>query len=358
MSTVYSSLFGNNNETVSFTKKVDDPWTYPDSNVIDVFSRLYVPGVYGKQLTAFEIASSGKIAITLNDVHTMDIQRSSVSNITSITTRAQENFFIGLSNQNAYMYFDSENSNILMAATNKIFLNASNGVNFSGSNNSSFTSASNLSFSASNDIYLTSECNIFMSAAGGAVKFALDPPNANIYFIASNAIDFTSADTGISMYAIHSNVIVQLTSNMDLSLYATSNFYLSANNSNVSIIAQSNSLSITASNYITFNNLNSNVMIQLRPNMDLSLYSKSNFYMSANNSNVSIVGQSNNLTLSASNIILDATSFSLKKYVPHNNTTIYYSFGIADDYGLEISRLTTQNNIAIKSELLSKYLYT
>jgi hypothetical protein len=315
----YSGLFGEPNQLVTFNN-IDNSWYYPDSNVIDVVGRLYAPGIYGKQLSAFEIASSGKIAITINDTHTLDILRADTlrsngsntfSNYTTVVKAIEnESLLFSLSNpDDTSIFLDAVTSNIVLTSKNDIYLSASN-VRFSTSNDTTFTSQSNLIFIASNDIYLTSQCNIIMTAANGAVRFELDPPDANIYFVASNTIDFTSADTGINLYAMHSNVIVSLNSNMDLKMYAKSNFYLSANDSNVSIIAESN---------------------------NLSLYAQSN------------------LNLSACNINMNTTNFSLKKYISESNMLVKYKFNINDANDLEIIKIVYVDSNMVSANPVTRY---
>jgi hypothetical protein len=43
---------------------------------VQTFGRVFLPSVYGKDLSAFEIASSGKIVLSLNDCHAVDVAES------------------------------------------------------------------------------------------------------------------------------------------------------------------------------------------------------------------------------------------------------------------------------------------
>ena len=54
---------------------------YPDKDQTNVFGPLYLPRVYGMDLTAFEIASSGSVAVSLSDVYSFDLKRDASSNI-------------------------------------------------------------------------------------------------------------------------------------------------------------------------------------------------------------------------------------------------------------------------------------
>ena len=51
----------------------DDVTFYPGSNIIDTFASLRTPKVHAFGLDALEIASSGKVAYSLNDLHSLDM---------------------------------------------------------------------------------------------------------------------------------------------------------------------------------------------------------------------------------------------------------------------------------------------
>jgi hypothetical protein len=308
MSINYTTLIGDPTQIVQFNT-TDPTLEYPDTSTVSILGTVYLPKVYGKNLTAFEIASSGKIAITINDYHTFDIIRNNTLSNTTFNAVNGESLEFAVNQKSAGILINGSNNNLEFYSKNKIILGASNGVYFSASNNANFDSASNLYFTASNDMfltagrdtYITSLCNIFMSAAGGAVKFALDPPNANIYFTASNNIDFNSADGSINLYAQHSNVYIKMTDTMDLDLYATSNFSLYANDSNVSILANSNNLNLSACNINITGDLTLNKIIQ-------------------------------------------------------SNINICYKFSIGNQNELELIRITSSNNIIIDNEVITRYI--
>jgi hypothetical protein len=71
----YDTLTGDV-QVIDYVPTATNTSLYPDSNMTGIFGPIWLPRVYGKDLTAFEIASSGKIAITLNDVHSLDISKS------------------------------------------------------------------------------------------------------------------------------------------------------------------------------------------------------------------------------------------------------------------------------------------
>ena len=227
------------------------------------FGTLYIPRVYGKNLSAFEIASSGKIAITINDVHSFDLMKTS-SNTSSIVVSSNESFSIALGQNNVSMLLDNHCNNFEVIANNKIILAASNGISFSANGEGSFTAQSALIFStladmtfdSCNNLYMTEFCNIIMQAADGGVIFQLDPPNANILFQASNNIDFVSVIGTIGFYGQSKAAFIEIQSNANLNIFTNSNLYIYANNMNVGIVAESNCLDIYATSNITINTSN------------------------------------------------------------------------------------------------------
>lgn len=47
---------------------------YPDNDVVSIFGPIFTPRIHSKYMDALEIASSGKVALTLSDQHAMDIR--------------------------------------------------------------------------------------------------------------------------------------------------------------------------------------------------------------------------------------------------------------------------------------------
>lgn len=112
-----------------YTSNASDTNLYPDSNTAFIAGSIWLPRVYGKDLTAFEIASSGRIAVTLNDVYSLDISRSNyINNLNFVNTvSAQSNYSLELSANlpgpsNLYIRLDAYSNNIQMSAPSNINL--------------------------------------------------------------------------------------------------------------------------------------------------------------------------------------------------------------------------------------------
>jgi NF-X1-type zinc finger protein NFXL1 len=71
---LYDSIYGANSTTneISYTTGSPDI-TYPDAQFTNVLGTVFLPRIYGKDLSCLEIGTSGKIAITLTDINSFDI---------------------------------------------------------------------------------------------------------------------------------------------------------------------------------------------------------------------------------------------------------------------------------------------
>ena len=104
---------------------------YPDSNTVGIMGPIWLPRIYGKDLTAFEIASSGKIAISLNDIHTLDVSRSNYINATnyknSMVSQSNYSFEMTANSSDLQIMLDAYSNNIRIGAASNIGISAATG---------------------------------------------------------------------------------------------------------------------------------------------------------------------------------------------------------------------------------------
>ena len=75
---LYDSIYGTNSTTNEMSYTSADPSiVYPDAGLTNVLGTVYLPRIYGKDLSYLEVGSSGKIAVTLTDIHSFDISNES-----------------------------------------------------------------------------------------------------------------------------------------------------------------------------------------------------------------------------------------------------------------------------------------
>lgn len=355
MSTVTYDTLPRTLEHIDYVSGAPDTSMYPDSNNISVFGPLWLPRVYGKDLTSFEIASSGKIAITINDIHALDI--SSSNQKTSLTAKSNDSFEINVNSNSMIMTFDSTSNDILLASTkgstnvhasNSIAFTASNNVNVTASNSFALQANSNvslkahigsLSLGASNDTMtmimdnvtngitiasavgsttINSAADIVESAdsnltfnAGDSATFqssnsmTVKSVNSNLYVSAANeemTMAFTKDRVGVSTITIASTADVTTTAGNDYSVTAQSNIHLvTVGNGTFDVNANDSQVIFTLDGSTNSTSLYSS--------NDIAFSTLNDVIVSAHNSNVSLkLGDSNVTLYAVSNIEASASN--------------------------------------------------
>jgi uncharacterized protein (DUF2345 family) len=314
---------------------------YPDSNTIAITGPIWLPRIYGKDLTAFEIASSGKIAISLNDIHTLDISRSNYVDGTSY-----KNTIVSQSNYSLEMLANGTDLQIMMDAySNNISVKAASNISIAAnSGNMTMTTSNNMVVSASNNYSLQAQSNVNLNAAKGSATISAN--NSNMYMImnqttnsttvyASNNIAFTACNnidaTAMSnvrigalagdfkAYADSSNMYVTMEKATDnVTLYTASNIFLVASN-NTSLTSKSNiTMGALAGDFKAYADSSNMYMTMERTTDNITLYTSSNMFLSA----------SNNYNLNAkSNINVGALAGDLNLYANSSNMFVTMTSG-------------------------------
>jgi uncharacterized protein (DUF2345 family) len=267
---------------------------YPEADTISILGPVWLPRIYGKDLTAFEIASSGKIAITINDVHSLDISK--VGQLTTLSTKNNDSLEYNVNAGAMKMNFDSTLNNVSLYAD------------------------CNISQTASNDFSITAHSNILFLASNGSL--ALSSQKSNMTLV----MDDTTKKT--TLYS--SNDIVQYTSN---------NFILNTIN-NINAFAISGSVRLagsTSNTLLTLNGINDN--IEMYSSNDTTITSSNNITVtSCNNIDIGST-QIGTTTLYASNV-----SFAL------NGSALTTSLYSSNDITFSTSNnslWTTRSNVTL-----------
>jgi|688.fasta_scaffold175633_2 hypothetical protein len=114
-STLYDSFLGLRGEiNYNATPTIE----YPTADMTSTFGTVYLPRVYGLDLTAFEIASSGSVALTLNDVHSLDITRNDTASNVTLSTLCNDTLSLSVGTETTVAYTLSTSSNAHMFAVN------------------------------------------------------------------------------------------------------------------------------------------------------------------------------------------------------------------------------------------------
>lgn len=152
--TFYDNLIGGRSGSISYSATATE-FDYPPADVYNVISTLHVPRVYGKDLSAFEIASSGKISVTLSDLYSFDLERGLNSNVI-LKTVAQDSFTIAAD--------DGQYSFTLDPSSNLVGLTSDGYMDMHANSNMQLSSSSNMIIDVSDSLLVTSGSNMTFSS--------------------------------------------------------------------------------------------------------------------------------------------------------------------------------------------------
>ena len=119
---------------------------YPDHDSYEILGNVLTPRIYGKDLSVFEVASSGRIALTVNDIYSLDVSRKNDTSNVTIATNNNDTLTMASSNTVAI-----EAGEIIAKGCNLDFKSST--ATFSNQKTCSFVSE-NLSFVSTSNITL------------------------------------------------------------------------------------------------------------------------------------------------------------------------------------------------------------
>ena len=371
MATTYDELTNDPNSLIQYIATATNTSLYPDSNTIAIGGPVWCPRVYGKDLTAFEIASSGKVAISLNDIHTLDFSRSNYVDVgdymNTIQSTCNYSFQLQANASALQIQLDAYSNNINITAASNISIKA-------GSGNMSFTTSNNTILSTSNNFQAEARSNINLNASKGAATISAH--NSNMYLTMTDSSNTTTLYSSNSMFLSACNYLnVNTNSNInigslagdfqayadasnmyltmkkttnDVTLFTLSNMFISASNnydlnaqSNINIGALGGDLKAYADSsnmYLTMETLTDNVTLYTLSNMFVS--ASNNYNLNAqSNINIGALGGDVKVYSQKSNMYLTMTAAT-------NNVALYAS----NNMNVSISNnlnIQTQSNISV-----------
>lgn len=342
-SVVYDSIWGSTTESNYYKAGAADTSLYPDSNNISIFGPLWLPRVYGKDLTNFEIASSGKISITINDVHSLDFSKT--GRTTKLQAKSNDSFEINVSSNQMYFNFDATTNNITLVSDQggSTRLYSSNEIIFLASNNVKLTASNNFLAQASNDVSIkANKGSFYLNAGSSNMTLTMDSNDNTTSWYSSNDINITTsndywlyAKSNIGMFAATGRVdIVGQGSNTRMSFDdGTDNIFLySSNDTQIStsndfkLRTNSNaSIGVIGTGMMSFFTNSSNIHLRLDGNNAKTTWYSSNDFtfttcndviVKAHDSNVTFrMGDSNMDLYAISNINIQASNdYNLTAY--------------------------------------------
>ena len=305
MATKYDSFLAPSLDRGDFTSNTaPGSIIYPDANQVSVFGPLFLPRVYGKDLSAFEVASSGYVAISLNDIHSLDILRNNATSNITIKAFSNDSFGINVNESNMYMTFDSTSNAVSLYAAADIKLNTSNITAFA-SNDATFTACNVMTLNAD-----TLDINV-------ASDFAMEARNLSFTGRSNVAIEAQTGDLFLNAYG--SNVYVRLwdSNQARLEMYAASNVETVAGSNWQTVVSSNASLS-TADGSIVLSGHNSNMTLTMDAATDsISLVGTNQLNVSTTNAV--------NITSTTSSVILKASGSNVRVELKNDSNLDVYA---------------------------------
>lgn len=359
MSVIYDTLTGDSGHTINYTYNAGSTSLYADSNTVGIMGPLYLPRVYGSNLTAFEICSSGKVSIALNDAHSLDFTKSNYVNSANFqnTIDSSNNSLSLMANYGQLKYqLDAFSNNINQYAGSNISLST-------GTGNISMTAASNFLFNGSNSFLVSVMSNIFFNTGSGSYGYTANNgamfmtscnttnnittfASNNLIESASNSI-VTNANSNINIGALNgdykvyssgSNMFTNMLSATNItSNYSSNNYTILTSNqfnvsaqSNVGITAQSGDLKLFANgSNMRLTMCNSTQNVKLFATSNMALDTCNNLYMSIqSNMNVNTSAGDININANSSNVYLQMSASNASNLSPRNDMSLYASSNI------------------------------
>jgi uncharacterized protein (DUF2345 family) len=342
-SVVYDNIWGSTTESNYYKAGAESTSLYPDSNNISIFGPLWLPRVYGKDLTNFEIASSGKISITINDVHALDFSKT--GRVTKLQAKSNDSFEINVSSNQMYFNFDATTNDITLVSDQggSTRLYSSNEIVFLASNNVKLTASNNFLAQASNDVSIkANKGSFYLNAGSSNMTLTMHSNDNTTYWYSSNDINITTsndywlyAKSNIGMFAATGRVdIVGQGSNTRMSfndgtdnifLYSSNDTQISTSNDFILRTNSNASLGVIGTGLMSFYTNSSNIHLILNgDDAKTTWYSSNDFTFStcndvivnAHDSNVTFrMGDSNMDLYAISNINIEASNdYNLTAY--------------------------------------------
>ena len=193
----YSTLLPTN-DVVAYTSAT--PQTdYPVTTAINTFGPVHAPKLHAFELDALELASSGKIAVTLQDEHAFDIVDNS-SDVILFTARDNNSFKWMTEGSEAHISIDTS-GDVTTVGSNNIDMTAGNTISAAATNNVSIqSSAAEIVLSAATVIdadATTIDMDASDTLSATAVnKATLESTSADVDINAATAI---TADAGSTL---------------------------------------------------------------------------------------------------------------------------------------------------------------
>jgi len=333
--THYGSYVGNDQIMQSYTG-TPTYGPYPDSNQLNIFGPIILPRIYGKDLTSFEIASSGSIAVTLSDIYSFDLSRNVADSNVILKTLNNDKLSFATSND---MTLHTE-SNMFMTALKSISATAKSNVNITASNDMNLIALNKLSINAVEfvldmvNVDITGQSNVKISSTAGTTTVT---SGANFVVAATSNIFMTASNDDVVVKALLGSAT--LSAGDDLFLSANSNIYATASNANMVLFAD---------NFVNITSATEDVAIDAASNVKLTALAK-NVTIVATVADVVVAAGRNMFASATDKVLLTASNANMEIRSLVGDTVVHAGSNLLIDAAKGISMQATVSNISLSA---------
>jgi uncharacterized protein (DUF2345 family) len=304
MATQYDSFAGGNG---AIEYNAGSTTVYPDADVYNVFGPVWLPRVYGKDLSSFEVASSGSVAITLHDVHSLDFDRDTVNKITQMTALSNDSLVISANHSNMFIQMDATGNDMTLFAASNLTL--SNGGKFEQAvaGDLKFTAGAVLACQATSNVVLTSLSNDIVGTALSNVTLTA---TAGSFTTIAGSNAALTAKTGTIHIAAQSNLI-DVTAASNISITSGSNFVATAA-ANAKVTSGAGQFSVDPS-FVTVEAFTGEVQILADSNL-INMTAASNISVTAGSNFVATAAANAKVTSGAGQFSVDPSFVTVEAF--------------------------------------------
>ena len=313
MSLDYATYAGGNGTQSYVSAGAEFYPQYPNSNQISIMGPIYLPRVYGKDLTSFEIASSGSVALTLYDIHSLDLTRVVANSNVIIKTLDSDSLLMTVNNSNMSLTFDSVNNYTTLYSSNDLTLNTSNALVFNSKAYEQSTAADmtlsagcNMNIDAVNDVNV-SACNDFAVVADESIT--LTALSNSINLDASSNV-YLHLDIPTETATLFAKQDVLMTASNDFSINALSNVTVNATTASLAMSAASGDATFTLDAPTKTATLFAQEDINMTASNDFSINALSNVTVNATTASLAMSAASGDATFTLDAPTKTATLFA------------------------------------------------
>lgn len=299
----YSVLYPTN-DIVKYTSATPD-LQYIKNDIETLFGPINAPKLYAQELDALELASSGKIAFTLSNSHSLDL----VSDGTDVSLRARDSLSLVLvtESSNVSIKLDETTDSLEAVATSNVELRA----------------GSDVVIEATHDVFVGASNHVSLAAPSVVVAASnIDLAASNLDIAASN-LDIASEGVAVvaADVSVQSETILQTATSTirigSADVFVSASKSLETTASNI-LIGASDAISLTASNSLAIDSEDvaiGAVDLALRTSNDMVVAAQSNLIIEAG------------LLTSIESETLVVTSSDTATFASSNKTAILSEYG-------------------------------